>query len=75
MLWSGQTLFLSSVSSNIAQSFLTPVLESFFHAELQVRLGALQAIVLILRQGLVHPAQVSCSEGGRGEKGVGGGGD
>lgn len=47
----------SSVSSNIAQSFLSPVLESFFHAELQVRLGALQAIILILRQGLVHPAQ------------------
>ena len=48
-----------SVSSNIAQAFLHPILESFFHTELQVRLGALQAVVLILRQGLVHPAQVS----------------
>ena len=47
-----------SVSSNIAQAFLLPVLESFFHAEVQVRLAAVQAVVLILRQGLVHPAQV-----------------
>lgn len=28
------------------------------NCELQVRLAALQAIILILRQGLVHPAQV-----------------
>ena len=47
-----------SVSSNIAQAFLLPVLESFFHAEVQVRLAAVQAVVLILRQGLVHPTQV-----------------
>ena len=52
------SFFLCSVSSNIAQAFLVPVLEAFFHGEVQVRLGAVQAMVLILRQGLVHPAQV-----------------
>ena len=49
---------VGSVSSNIAQAFLMPVLDAFFHGEVQVRLGAVQAMVLILRQGLVHPAQV-----------------
>jgi len=47
-----------SVSSNIAQAFLLQILEAFLHTEIQVRFGALQAVVLILRQGLVHPAQV-----------------
>lgn len=49
------------MSSNIAQAFLQPVLESFLHTELQVRFGALQAVLLILRQGLVHPSQVNLS--------------
>ena len=49
---------VGSVSSNIAQAFLVPVLDAFFHGEVQVRLGAVQAMVLILRQGLVHPTQV-----------------
>ena len=35
-----------------------PVLESFLHSDLQVRFAAMQAVLLILRQGLVHPAQV-----------------
>ena len=49
---------LCSVSSNVSQAFLQPILESFMNSELQVRLAALQATILILRQGLVHPAQV-----------------
>ena len=49
---------LFSVSSSVSQAFLQPVLESFMNSDLQVRLAALQAIILILRQGLVHPAQV-----------------
>lgn len=67
---------LSSVSSNIAQAFLSAVLESFLDTELQVqisilhvslptggwglvqvRLGAVQVLLLIIRQGLVHPEQ------------------
>ena len=52
-------IVLCSVSSSVSQAFLQPVLESFMNSELQVRLAALQAIILILRQGLVHPAQVS----------------
>lgn len=52
------TPMLHSVSSSVSQAFLQPVLESFLNSELQVRLAALQAIILILRQGLVHPAQV-----------------
>ena len=48
-----------SVSSNIAQAFLHPMLEAFLHPDLQVRFGAVQAVLLILRQGLVHPAQVN----------------
>jgi hypothetical protein len=51
-------LLLCSVSSSVSQAFLQPILESFMNSELQVRLAALQAIILILRQGLVHPAQV-----------------
>ena len=47
-----------SVSSSIAQTFLNPMLESFFSGDGQVRMGALQAVIVILRQGLVHPAQV-----------------
>ena len=65
-----------SVSSNIAQAFLSAVLESFLDSELQVRphlpppprelacllppqvrLGSVQVLLLIIRQGLVHPEQ------------------
>jgi cohesin loading factor subunit SCC2 len=47
----------SNVSSNIAQAFLSAVLDSFLDTELQVRLGAVQVLLLIMRQGLVHPEQ------------------
>ena len=56
-----RVFFSFSVSSSVSQTFLQPVLESFMNSELQVRLAALQAIILILRQGLVHPAQVQCT--------------
>ena len=51
--------FHSSVSSNIAQAFISPILKSFLHQEIQVRLTAVQAVELILKQGLIHPVQVS----------------
>ncbi|CAI8012871.1 Nipped-B-like protein [Geodia barretti] len=47
----------SNVSSSIAQVFLSAILESFLDTELQVRLGAVQVLLLIIRQGLVHPEQ------------------
>lgn len=50
-----------SVSSNIAQAFLLSVAEAYYHSEAQVRMAALQVVTLILRQGLVHPGQVSCA--------------
>eukprot|EP00731_Ephydatia_muelleri_P018474 Em0011g514a len=47
----------SSVCSNVAQSFLSVVLESSFNSDVAVRMSSLHVVVLILRQGLVHPAQ------------------
>lgn len=46
------------MASTIIQIYLKQVLESFFHVQAQVRLSALEVIILILRQGLVHPIQV-----------------
>jgi len=48
-----------SMASTIIQVYLKQVLESFFHLQSQVRMCALEVVVLILRQGLVHPVQVS----------------
>jgi len=46
------------MASTIIQVYLKQVLESFFHMQSQVRMCALEVVVLILRQGLVHPVQV-----------------
>ena len=51
-----------SMASTIIQVYLKQLLESFFHHEPKVRLSALNVIVLVLRQGLVHPVQVSSSQ-------------
>lgn len=40
------------------QVMLKSILETFFHADAMVRFAAVQVIALILRQGLIHPAQV-----------------
>ena len=48
------------MASTIIQVYLKQVLESFFHLQSQVRMCALEVVVLILRQGLVHPVQVLC---------------
>jgi len=50
------------MASTIIQVYIKQVLESFFHANAQVRLSALEVIILILRQGLVHPVQVTTGE-------------
>jgi len=47
-----------SISSAAAQLFLTDIFSSFFTVHLQVRLTSLTVLNLILKQGLVHPAQV-----------------
>ena len=49
----------NSMASTIIQVYLKQLLESFFHAQAAVRMAALNVIVLVLRQGLVHPVQVS----------------
>ena len=48
-----------SMASAIIQVYLKPLLESFFNADGQLRMCALNVISLILKQGLVHPVQVS----------------
>lgn len=47
------------MASTIMQVYLKHVLDSFFHSHTQVRLAAIQVVVLVLQQGLVHPVQVS----------------
>lgn len=47
------------MASTVIQLYLKQVLESFFHSQSQVRMSALEVVVLVLRQGLVHPIQVS----------------
>ncbi|ELU12686.1 hypothetical protein CAPTEDRAFT_160616 [Capitella teleta] len=47
----------SGMASTIIQVYLKQVLESFFHSHSQVRMSALNVIILILGQGLVHPVQ------------------
>ena len=41
------------------QVMLKSILDTFFHSEAMVRFAAVQVVALILRQGLIHPAQVS----------------
>ena len=41
------------------QVMLKSILETFFQADAMVRLAAVQVIGIILRQGLIHPAQVN----------------
>ena len=48
----------NSMASTIIQVYLKQLLESFFHPQSRVRLAALNVIILVLRQGLVHPVQV-----------------
>lgn len=47
------------MASTVMQVYLKVVLESFFNIQSQVRIAALSVINLVLRQGLVHPVQVS----------------
>ena len=47
------------MASAIIQVYLKPLLESFFDADSQLRMCALNVVALILKQGLVHPVQVS----------------
>ena len=49
----------SGMASTVMQIYLKETLESFFHSNSQVRLAALSIVSLVLRQGLVHPVQVS----------------
>ncbi|KAI0209445.1 Nipped-B-like protein [Lamellibrachia satsuma] len=48
----------SGMASTIIQVYIKQILESFFHPHSQVRMIALSVIILILRQGLVHPVQI-----------------
>ena len=52
-------LSLHRMASTIMQVYLKEVLEVFFTSRSQVRLEALNVIQLVLRQGLIHPVQVS----------------
>ena len=45
----------------MVQVFLTDIMKGFFHPEKLIRISALQVVGIVLRQGLVHPAQVSIS--------------
>jgi cohesin loading factor subunit SCC2 len=47
----------SSVSSNISQLYLPSLLESYYTTEIQIRLVTTSTLLLILKQGLVHPGQ------------------
>jgi cohesin loading factor subunit SCC2 len=47
------------MASTVVQVYLKEVLEAFYHDHNQVRITALNVVQLILRQGLVHPIQVS----------------
>ena len=46
-----------SVSSNIAQMYLMSILDAHYTTDPSVRLLTTQTILVILRQGLVHPGQ------------------
>ncbi len=48
-----------SMASTVIQLYLKQVLEAFIHPHPPVRMNALAVVCLILKQGLVHPVQVS----------------
>ena len=52
------SFFFFSTTSEIIQVLLKDIMKGFFHAEQQVRISAFQVVTNILRQGLIHPAQV-----------------
>jgi len=47
----------SGTTSAVMQVMLKSILDTFFHSEAMVRFAAVQVVALILRQGLIHPAQ------------------
>ena len=47
------------MASTVMQVYLKQVLETYFHAQTQIRIASLGVISLVLRQGLVHPVQVT----------------
>jgi len=51
------------MAGTVVQLYLKPILESYFHVNTQVRLGATEVAVVVLRQGLVHVAMVSYGVG------------
>lgn len=59
---------LSGTTSEIVQVLLNDVMKCFLYTEKQIRIYALQVIANILRQGLVHPAQVRRILRGGGER-------
>lgn len=48
----------SGMASTVIQLYIKEILESFLHANINVRHAALKVIQLILAQGLVHPVQI-----------------
>lgn len=50
--------FLDRMASTIIQIYLRQVLEAYFHGNHQVRQCASDVVVLVLKQGLIHPLQV-----------------
>ena len=47
----------SGMASTVIQVYLKSILESLLQPSQPVRLAALSVVILILRQGLVHPVQ------------------
>ena len=47
------------MASTVMQLYLKELMEAFFHDNSHVRMTALNVVTLVLRQGLVHPVQVS----------------
>ena len=47
----------SGMASTVIQVYLKAILESLLNHSQPVRLAALSVVILILRQGLVHPVQ------------------
>lgn len=48
---------LSGTTSEIVQVLIKDIMKCFLHTEKQIRVSALQVVAIILRQGLIHPAQ------------------
>ena len=52
-------LVFCRMASTVMQLYLKELMEAFFHDNSHVRMTALNVVTLVLRQGLVHPVQVS----------------